>query len=89
MTAVRWRWLGAAVYLAVVTTGIGVATQAQEVRALYAALEGTQVEHDARVTDYGQLLLERSTLTAFHNVEELALSELKMRFPEEAWRVAR
>jgi cell division protein FtsL len=41
-----------------------------------------QRAQDELLSEYSRLLLERSTLAAFQNVERIAQTELAMQFPE-------
>ena len=85
----RGRWLigGIAVYVLVAASGIGVAAQSQHVRDLFVELERTQTRQDELLSDYSRLLLERSTLASYQNVDLLAEQRLAMRFPELVERV--
>jgi cell division protein FtsL len=85
----RGRWLacGIVVYAVVAASGIGVAAQGQRVRDLFAELERTQAQQDELLSDYSRLLLERSTLASYQNVDLLAEQRLAMRFPELVERV--
>ena len=83
----RWLLMGTLVYLGVAATGIGVARFSQETRALFFALEQDQRAQDALLAQYSRLLLERSTLAAYQNVDDIAEQRLGMRFPEQVERV--
>lgn len=84
----RWLLAGAAVYLGIAATGIGVARLSQETRALYYALEEDQRGQDQLLAQYSRLLLERSTFASYRNVDDVAAQRLGMRFPEQVERVA-
>lgn len=74
---------------AVVASGIHVARVSHEVRTLHGELEAAQRAQDEHLAEYSRLLLERSALSAYQNVERLAQSELSMQFPEDVERIAR
>ncbi len=82
-----WLLLGTMVYLGVAATGIGVARLSQETRALYFALEQNQRAQDELLAQYSRLLLERSTLASYQNVDDIAERELGMLFPEQVERI--
>lgn len=77
----------AALLVAVVGSGIQVALVSQEVRRLHGALEEAQKAQDEHMAEYSRLLLERSALSAYQNVERLAEEELAMQFPDEVERI--
>lgn len=68
--------------VAVVGSGIQVALVSHEVRRLHGELEAAQRAQDEHLAEYSRLLLERSALSAYQNVEQLAERELDMQFPE-------
>lgn len=68
--------------LAVVASGIQVALVGHDVRRLHGELEAAQKAQDEHLAEYSRLLLERSALSAYQNVERLAESELDMTFPD-------
>ncbi len=76
------------VLIAVVGSGVQVAYSANETRRLHAQLEAVQAEQDAELAAYSRLLIERSALAAYQNVERLAQTELDMHFPASVERVA-
>lgn len=67
---------------AVVASGIQVALVSHEVRQLHGELEAAQKAQDEHLAEYSRLLLERSALSAYQNVEHLAETELGMQFPD-------
>lgn len=73
--------------LAVVGSGIQVALVSHEVRRLHGALENAQKTQDEHLAEFSRLLLERSALSAYQNVERLAEEELAMQFPETVERI--
>lgn len=73
---------------AVVASGIQVARVSHEVRTLHGELEAAQRAQDEHLAEYSRLLLERSALSAYQNVERLAQNELSMQFPENVERIA-
>ncbi|TDJ22917.1 MAG: hypothetical protein E2O54_11885 [Gammaproteobacteria bacterium] len=83
----RWLLVGTVIYLGVAATGVLVARSSQEMRTLNLAVEQNQDTRDHLLAQYSRLLLERSTLTAYQNVDEIAEQTLDMRFPERVERV--
>jgi cell division protein FtsL len=72
---------------AVVGSGIQVAWVSHEVRSLHGDLEAAQRDQDEHLSEYSRLLLERSALSAYQNVERLAEGELAMQFPDKVERL--
>jgi cell division protein FtsL len=75
-------WLLVILLSVAVASGIQVAYRTNEVRRLHAEMQAMQRTQDELLSDYSRLLLERSTLAAFQNVERIAQTELAMQFPE-------
>jgi len=75
-------WLLLIVLVAAVASGIQVALQSHEVRRLHGEVQAAHRAQDELLAEYSRLLLERSTLAAYQNVERLAQAELAMQFPE-------
>ena len=73
--------------VAVVASGIQVALVSHSVRDLHGELEAAQEAQDEHLAEYSRLLLERSALSAYQNVERLAEEELAMQFPETVERI--
>jgi cell division protein FtsL len=73
-------WIVCLVLAAV--SGIQVALSAQNVRELHAELEHAQGEQDQQLAEHSRLLLERSALSSYQNVERIAQAELAMEFPD-------
>lgn len=73
--------------LAVVGSGIQVTVVSHDVRQLHGELEAAQKDQDEHLSEYSRLLLERSALSAYQNVERLAETELAMQFPETVERI--
>ncbi len=67
---------------AVVGSGVQVVRVSHDVRRLHAELESAQHAQDEHLSEYSRLLLERSALSAYQNVERIAEQELGMTFPE-------
>ena len=74
--------------LLAVGSGLQVVVVAQEVRTLHGELEAAQKAQDEHLAAYSRLLLERSALSAYQNVERLTETELAMQFPETVERLA-
>jgi len=85
--SVRQALLFVALLVAVVASGVQVALVSHEVRRLHGALEAAQQAQDEHLAEYSRLLLERSALSAYQNVERLAEEELAMQFPETVERI--
>lgn len=81
MSGRRYLIVGALV-VAAVASGIQVALVSHEVRRLHGELEAAQKAQDEHLAEYSRLLLERSALSAYQNVERLAERELAMQFPD-------
>lgn len=65
----------------VVLTGVGVAYNSHQVREQHVALKQLQTQHDELLADHSRLLLERSALSSYQNVDRLAVENLAMKFP--------
>ena len=86
--AVLWLIAAVVVYFAVALSGVWIASLGQDVRGLFVALEQNQQAQDALLAQYSRLLIERSTLSSYQNVDQVAEQQLTMRFPEIVERVA-
>lgn len=86
-----WRWLAAAgmIYIGIAVSGVWIAATAQNVRGLFIALQQNQKQQDSLLEEYSRLLIERSTLSSYQNVDQVAERQLAMRFPETVERVSR
>ena len=73
--------------VAIVASGIQVALVSHEVRRLHGELEAAQRAQDEHLAEYSRLLLERSALSAYQNVERLAEEKLAMEFPRTVERI--
>jgi len=78
-------WL--VVLVAAVASGIQVALSAHQARSLHTQLEAAQKSQDDALAVQSRLLVERSALAAYQNVERTAQNELKMQFPRRVKRV--
>ena len=85
--AVLWLIAAVVVYSAVALSGVWIASLGQDVRGLFVALEQNQQTQDALLAQYSRLLIERSTLSSYQNVDQVAEQQLTMRFPEIVERV--
>ena len=87
------KWGSAAVLLAllasVIASGLLVVWQTHEVRQLHKGLEAVRHRQDHLLDEHSRLLLERGALSAYYNVERVARTELKMRFPDQVRQVPR
>jgi len=77
------------VLILVVTSGVQVAYSAKENRDLHIAFEASQRSLDEALAVQSRLLIERSTLSAYQNVERTAQAKLGMRFPHSVERVTK
>ena len=68
-------------------TGISIVDKSNERRALFIKLTDNQNEQDQLLEERTRLLIERGALSAYQNVDRIAIDELKMRFPEGAEQV--
>jgi cell division protein FtsL len=89
-----WLIVGLLAYAGIALTGIGIASVSQDVRNVVMALEQSQRAEDELLAEQSRLLLERSMLSSFQNVDEVAERRLTMQFPEvvekvERWQVER
>lgn len=66
----------------VVVSAVAVSYSVHEARRLTAETQQLRTEQDRLKTEWGQLLLERSTWGAYGRVERLAREELDMKIPE-------
>ncbi len=73
-------WLVA--LLLVVLSGIQVSVSAHEARRLHGEFESAQKAQDNAVAAQSRLLVERSALAAYQNVESTAQQQLGMEFPK-------
>jgi cell division protein FtsL len=78
----RWLLAGVVVYVLVAATGVLIASQSQQMRELVMEMERSQQVEDALLAEQTRLLLERSTLASFQQVDDIAEAQLNMRFPE-------
>ena len=84
---VRWLVAGVGVYVALAATGILIAWSSQSVRRLHVEIETNQRAQDAMLAEYSRLLIERSMVGSFQNVDQVAERQLSMTFPESVERV--
>ena len=84
---VRWLAVGVAVYLGLAVTGVLIAWSSQSVRRLHVEIEANQRAQDAALAEYSRLLIERSMVGSFQNVDQVAERQLSMTFPESVERV--
>ena len=75
-------WLLLVALVAAVASGIQVAEQSHEVRRLHGEVQAMHRAQDELLSEYSRLLLERSTLAAYQNIEHIAQDQLSMQFPE-------
>ncbi len=71
-----------AIYVAIALTGLSIATLSQSVRNQHIALGASQRQQDALLAEYSRLLIERSMLSSYQNVDQVAEGRLAMAFPE-------
>ena len=89
-TRPAWKWLAVAgaIYGGIAASGVSVAAVAQDVRGLFVTLAKNQSRQDELLAQYSRLLIERSTLSSYQNVDQAAERQLAMRFPETVERVS-
>lgn len=80
-------WLAALVVA--VLSGIQVSISAHETRRLHGEFEAAQKAQDNALAVQSRLLVERSALAAYQNVESTAQQQLGMEFPKTVKRVSR
>ena len=73
---------------AVVASGMQVVARTHEIRQLHQALEATRRHQDRLADEHSRLLIERGAHTAYGNVEQVAETQLGMRFPDRVERVS-
>ncbi|MCL7461518.1 cell division protein FtsL [Pseudomonas sp. NW5] len=71
-------------FLAILGSAVAVSWQSHEHRKLLNRLYAELSIRDAAQAEWGRLVLEQSTWTAYGRVERLAREELQMRIPEPA-----
>jgi cell division protein FtsL len=86
-----WRLFvaGIAIYAGIALTGVGIASISQDMRNIVMALERGQRAEDELLAEQSRLLLERSTLSSYRNVDQVAEQRLSMQFPEQVEKVER
>lgn len=72
----------AVLWMAVMSTAIGVVMAKHESRALFIAKVALDKQRDALNVDWGRLQLEQNTWAAHGRIEPLARERLHMRMPE-------
>lgn len=75
-------WRTAVLVLLVLASALAVTYSVHEARRLTARAQALQEEQDRLQTQWGQLLLERSTWGAYGRIERLAREKLNMKVPE-------
>jgi cell division protein FtsL len=84
---VRWLVVGVGVYVGLAVTGLLIAWSSQSVRRLHVEIEAKARAQDAMLAEYSRLLIERSMVGSFQNVDQVAERQLSMTFPESVERV--
>jgi cell division protein FtsL len=87
----QWRLFlaGIAIYLGIALTGVGIASISQDMRNIVMALERGQSAEDELLAEQSRLLLERTTLSSYRNVDQVAEQRLSMQFPEQVEKIER
>ena len=70
-------------------TGNLVVDRSNERRNLFIELSENQVEQDRLLEERTRLLIERGALSAYQNVDRIAIDELKMKFPDGSEQIVR
>jgi cell division protein FtsL len=73
--------------VAITATGLNRVDSAHDMRALYGRMGEVQRQQDGLLEGHSRLMLERGALTSMQSVEEVAGSELGMKFPDEVGQV--
>jgi len=68
--------------LAVVASGLGVVHARHEHRQQFIALTALERERDELNIEFGRLQLEQATWAETNRIEQIARSELQMKYPE-------
>lgn len=63
-------------------SGLAIVESAKETRTLYQQLGEVQRKQDQLLEEHSRLSLERGTLSSLQKIEEVALQQLDMEFPE-------
>ena len=78
----KWHWVGFCVLLAgIIASSLGVVYTTYNTRHLLNNLQQLVHQQDKLQVEWGQLLLEQSSLVAQGQVEEIAISQLGMEVP--------
>ncbi len=77
-----WMIATAVVAVCIVGSGLKLVEAGDETRQLYSDLGRVQAEQDALLAEHSRLLLERGALTSLSNIEQVAVEDLDMHFPE-------
>jgi cell division protein FtsL len=77
----------AGLWVLILISALAVSYSVHEARRLTATSQQLQAEQDRLQTEWGQLLLERSTWGSYARVERLAREQLEMKLPEKDERV--
>jgi cell division protein FtsL len=86
--SMRWLVIAVVAYAGLVVSGVSIAWSSQAVRALHVSIASMQRRQDALLAEYSRLLIERSTLGSYQNIDQVAERRLSMTFPETVERVA-
>ena len=78
----RWLVIALCGLLGSSITGNLVVDRINERRNLFIELSENQVEQDRLLEERTRLLIERGALSAYQNVDRIAIDELKMKFPD-------
>ncbi len=80
--------LATTLYIGIAVTGLYVAAGSQEMRALFQQMSDNQKYRDSLLAEHSRLLLERATHSTYQNIDRIAETQLHMKFPEQAERLA-
>lgn len=75
-------WLVAGLWLAVLISAVGVTYSSHQCRQRYSELAALRSAENRLQVEWGQLLLEQSSLAALGRIERIAVDRLAMRVPE-------
>jgi cell division protein FtsL len=82
-----WAVVFGVLLVTITATGLSSVDAAHDMRALYGRMGEVQREQDGLLEGHSRLMLERGALSNMHSVEEVAASELGMKFPDEVGQV--
>ena len=86
--SVRWAVVYVGLLAGIGWSGLHVVAAATETRALYKSLGEIQRAQDRLLEESSRLSLERGSISSLQKIEQVAMQDLDMLFPESVQRVA-